>query len=437
MSGRPQRSVLPACLESAPVGINPLCCSCEHAHTAYNAEQLFEFGPMSLRFPLLIDQVKRAGRVLADEYLENAARLPRALQQLLELTNLTREELQRRIELAGERWPGAAPTDENPSARYPAPADPGNLHILASDGSQIHPDRHSGLNYFLINIGTIHIKHGTGLSPEIGSSPHLYYQPKDLHDSQGSPITSALINGRRDVAELSALADLAESCQGQPALALMDNGLILWLVLQDQDRRTADVDRLLQGYMNQLDRLRASETSVAGVVDQPRHASILRLLHLARLPLDHIRPENVKTFEFQGLTDRHVFAALLEPGQRSARFTYKTPVNRNFSVRGHEIQFFYLRSGSRILRVEIPAWVGESDELADRVHAGILAECRSTGGFPYALARAHELAVVSFQDRTALENLLRGELAGRGFQPQPSTKSMTKRWLSGRRRHNL
>lgn len=418
-------------------GVNRVVRPCGPPPRAYNAEQLFESEPMSLRFPLLIDQVKQAGRAMADQLRENSQRLPRARQQLLQLSQRPRQELERAIEMAGDRWPGAAPTDEDPSGSFAAPGDPGLLHILAADGSQIYPDRHSGLNYFLINIGTIHIQQGSGQSPRTGSIPYLFYEHDDLHDSQGSPLSSALVNGRRDVAELAALADLAEVCPGEPALALMDNGLILWLVLQDQDRRHVDVDHLLRSYLQQLDRLRALGVGVAGVIDRARHANVLRLLHLNQLPEELINPEQLKVFEFQGLTDRQVYAQVLDPGQRSARFTYKTPVNRDFSARGHEIQFFYLRTGDRILRVEIPIWVGESSELVERVHAGIAEQSRTTGGFPYALARAHELALVSHQDRTALENILRGELAGRGFAAQPSTKSMTKRWLSGRRRHSL
>lgn len=392
---------------------------------------------MTLHYPTVIDQVKRAGRVMADQFRADLARLPLAQSRLLELGEQAPNDIQRKIELAGERWHGAVPTDEDPSGRLPVPAQAKELHVLAADGSQIHPDRHSGLAYALINIGSIHVEHGSERSPVTGSSPFLFFRREDLHDSSGSPVSSALLHGRRDVAEMAALADMAEVRQGEPTLALLDNGLILWLALQDRDRRTVDVDRLVQAYLGELDRLREYGTPIAGVIDRPRHASVLRLLHLAQLEQAGIDEQMFKNHEFQGLADRQLFSEVLQPGQRSARFVYKTHGSLEFEERRHTVQFFYLRIGSRILRVEIPAWVGDSQELVDRAHAGIVQEANSTGGYPYALARAHELALVTHQDRMSLENLLRGELAGRGFRPRPSTKATTKGWLSGRRRHTL
>lgn len=374
---------------------------------------------------------------MAEQYRSHAARLPAATRSFHAMAELPTEELQARVRQAGERWPGAGPTAERPTEVYDPPSMPSLIHVLAADGSQIHPDRHSGLMYYLINIGTIHIQVGSGHAPAVGSTPLLFYSDEDLVDSSGHPISGALVNAQRDVAELRALADLAHGCGQEPCLALVDNGLILWLVLQDQDRRTMDVDRLLQAYMSQLDRLKAAGAGVAGVIDRPRHANVLRLMHLASLEPDKLSAQALEANPFLGLTDRQLFHELLGSGQRSARFVYKSPVNRDFAVRGHEVQFFYLRVDNRILRVEIPAWVGESDKQLGWAHAVMLQQSQSTAGFPYSLARAHELALVSARDREALETLLRGELAGQGLAAEPSTKSITKRWLSGRRRHSI
>jgi hypothetical protein len=82
-------------------------------------------------------------------------------------------------------------------------------------------------------------------------------------------------------------------------------------------------------------------------------------------------------------------------------------------------------------------WVSQDPARLDLIHAGILADSQSSGGFPYSLARAHELAVVSTQERQHLENVLAAALAGQGLTPRPSTKATMKSWLSGRRSHRL
>jgi NurA-like 5'-3' nuclease len=67
--------------------------------------------------------------------------------------------------------------------------------------------------------------------------------------------------------------------------------------------------------------------------------------------------------------------------------------------REHAIHFFYLRVGNEIARVEIPQWVATDSQLCDRVHALIYDQAMRGQGYPIALARAHEQAVVKASDR--------------------------------------
>jgi hypothetical protein len=134
-----------------------------------------------------------------------------------------------------------------------------------------------------------------------------------------------------------------------------------------------------------------------------------------------------------------LFADRLKPGQRSARFVDSSPVNRDFKTAGHQVQFFYLNTGApeTVARVEIPEWVAEDPAKMDWVHAGIIEQCKTTGGFPYPLVRAHELAIVTAADRQAFESMLEGALIRRGLRPRRSQKAQTKRWTGPRRRHRV
>lgn len=393
---------------------------------------------MSLDLAQLLPQVDALAREAARRAESAGDLLARARQALEDAAALAPDALAERVGKAGDRWSGALPTDEPLNATFPPPPLPEDLHILGADGSQIYPDRHAPVLYYLINIGCLHIRLGTGNAPETHTHTRLFYQEADLYDAYGGLIDRALVNGRRDVAEMAALADLAEACQGAPALALLDNGLLLWLALQVQGQATGEVRDLIEQYLIQMDRLKQSGAALAGFVDRPRNANVLALLHLASLPPEAIDEANLQANPYRGLTDRALFAGLLPPGHRSARFVNTSPVNKdNFTPRGHEVQFFYLNTGGEagVVRVEVPAWVGEDAARMAWVHAGLLEQGRTTGGFPFALVRAHELAVVSQAERRSLENILSQSLLQHGLAPQRSQKAVTKGWLGNRRRH--
>ncbi len=395
---------------------------------------------MSLDLPRLLPQVESMSRAAAERAEAAQARLQHWARTLDRAASMPAEELRRRIDKAGARWPGAIPTEEPINAVFAAPPHPPRLDVIAADGSQVYPDRHGMALYYLINLGSIAIRHGTGFAPETHSEPLLAFEDEALYGTGEGLIAPALIDGQRDVAELAVLARLSEAhAPNAPTLALLDNGLLLWLALQVEHTDSKRVEELLGEYLRHLDRLRASGATLAGFVDRPRTANVLAMLHLASLDASQITEANLQQAPYRGLTDRSLFALRLGPGQRSARFTHASPVNARFRKAGHAIQFFYLccEGEQAIARVEIPQWVGESTQLLAWVHAGIVEQCRSTGGFPYALARAHELAVVTHDDRRALEQMLGAALLRRGLIAGPSRKALTKQWISGRRRHRL
>lgn len=394
---------------------------------------------MSLNLPQVLSQMQDMGRTAASRVEQLAVKLPEAVETFRRVSLMKPKHIQARIARAGNRWPGAVPTQEPLDLLVSPPTLPDQLKVIGADGSQIYPDRHAPAFYFMINIGSIIIAHGSGKPPQTNSRPWIYYQDEYLYDQNDGAITNAVVDGWRDVAEMGELARLADGCLGEPILALLDNGLLLWLALQVQGSKRRTVDRILRTYFDHLDRIHQAGAALAGFVDRPRSTNVLALLHLANLPLEVINQETLRANPYRGLTDRMLFAQLLSPGQRSSRFTHASPVNRDFQASGHEVQFFYLNSGEegQIVRVEIPCWVAEQPELLNWVHAGILEQCRSTGGFPYALIRAHELALISYAERRNLDQMLQRTWLNHGLLPRLSQKSRTKKWIGQRRRHRL
>jgi hypothetical protein len=393
---------------------------------------------MSLDLAQLVRQVDDLGREAAQHAAERRRILPVAQAALQACQQIDPEELGRRVARAGPRWRGACPTSEPILAAFPPPPLPPHLTVIGADGSQIHPDRHAAATFYLVNIGSLALTHGSDDVPLAESRPTLGYRDQDLLNDRQEVIESEYVNARRDVAEMTELARLAEARSGDPAIALLDNGLLLWIALQEQDRRRKDVEELLAAYLGAMGRVQAAGAALGGFVDRPRGTNLLSLAHLASLPEQEVPDAYRQVNPFRRLNDREVLASCLPTGHRSARFLITSPLNEDFKAKDQEVQFFYLNTGygDQIARVEVPKWVGEDSSLLDRLHAGLLEECRITG-IPYVLVRAHELAVVGQDDRRALDTLIQGALVQQGLPPEISQKAQTKRWTSTKRRHRV
>lgn len=388
---------------------------------------------MSLDLRILFPQVQQLGHAVAAENDRISQIVPRILEAFEAAAKMPAEDIKTQIKGIGHRWTGAIPTDEPINFIHPAPSDPEIYNVVGADGSQIYPDRHEIARYALINIGSILIRHGSGEAPLIRQEGTL---TTDVYPNDDLNIESAaIINGRRDVAEMEALASLGETHSQEKTLLLLDNSLLLWLALRLGASRKKVIDNLLHEYLSHLERIRLTGAALAGFIDRPRSTNVLTLLD----GLGIVEGDKGGVSLFEGVEDRRLFAHILPTGCRSAVFRHPSPLNNDFRTAGHEVFFFYLHTGpdEQIVRVEVPVWVKDDDVLLDLVHAGILQQCRTSEGFPYALIRAHELAVVTHRERDALNNMIQQEIEGRGVDARISVKSQTKRWTSANRRHRL
>jgi hypothetical protein len=383
---------------------------------------------MSLDLRQVLPQVEHLGQEAARRASDAAARLPRIQESLHEAARLDAEELQRRLSAAPPTAQPAGATDETLDARFGLPPHPAHLRVLAADGSQVYPNRHEAAFFYVVNVGSIALVRGSQQPPRVETRSELHYTEEDLHDTRGFPIDTHLVNARRDAAELKELARLAGE-SSEPTLALLDNGLLLWAASQEQKAARPDVQRVLDEYLQALDRLRDSGAALAGYVSRPRGGNVIDLAGAVGG-----WDEGVRT----ALSDRLLFGRLLASHERSARFRHPSRLNDEFAARGHEVQFFYLHTGAQdgVARVEIPRWVAEDPQRMAAVHAGIVDQCRVTG-IPYPLVRAHELALVGQDDRRALEDLVQAALIRHGASGLASQKAQTKRWTGRRRRHRL
>jgi len=317
----------------------------------------------------------------------------------------------------------AIPTEEPLDAIYPLPHMPERFTVAAADGSQIQPDRHGAALYHLINVGSLVYRHGSGEAPRAKSESTLGYTDDDLYE-HGMPVAGNLLDVRRDLAELTCLADACAGEQPGRTVALVDGSITLWVLkdLPGDARRTK-----VASYLDQLDRIRQAGGVVGGFISRPGYDEVNRLLYLASLNGDTKKVEEQPN-PLGHLPDRTIFATL-PPGARSPLFLSPKEINRDhYAPRGHEIHFFYVNVVEEeqepvIARVEVPAWVARDAGRLDLVHGAVVVQARITGDYPYALARADELAYISSRERAAFEEMIMTALLRAGIRSAPSPKA--------------
>jgi len=377
---------------------------------------------MTLELSQLTHQVETMGSTLAERQHTCAGFADLAWQWLADFADQGRV-----LGAAADQIQAAIPTDESLDLVRPLPGVPDSFTVVASDGSQIQPDRHGPVLTHLINIGSLVYRHGSGAAPEASSEATLGYTEDDLYEN-GVLVAGNLLDVRRDLAELKRLADACQALQPSPVVALVDGPLVLW-VLQDLPGG-AGASKVIT-YLDQMERIRRAGGILGGFVSRPGYTEVTRLLHLASVDGDVERCKELPS-PLERLPDRTVFAKL-PPGARSALFVSPKAANHEYyTPRGHQVYFFYLnlaQEGQKpvIGRVEVPAWVAEQAANLDLIHGAIVVQARITGDYPYALARADELAYITRRERKAFDDMVLTALLKAGVSPAPSPKASYKR----------
>ena len=371
---------------------------------------------------------------------------PADLKKLLERRDLARElltkyahdldgldALRRQATVRSSNLRCAKPIREALTFQGDLPALDTPIVILAADGSQINPDRHDPIEFGVINTGAIRILPNRPQPPqEIVRSELLYGD--DLQTDSG-PVTEEVVAMRRDYNERTMLAELAAE-ESLPVVTLTDGQLELFR----EPAQTQEFTRLFSGYLEAMRSLARLGAVTAGYVDKPRSDLLVRLLELVLFKPEELDQAGHKR-PLGGVYDTLLFHDLLKPGMRSAVFGIQSKSAEKFD---HELalHFFYLNVGQPerpwLARVELPGWVAESDVLLNRLQAALLEQCRQLGSkpYPYALHRAHEVAVVRFEEKDQLENMLIVELLNQSIEVgQKSNKQFSKDVSGSRRRY--
>jgi len=301
----------------------------------------------------------------------------------------------------------AYPLDESLASSYPMPAPIENATLIAADGSQIFPDRHNQVQYYVINVGAIAIQIGSGNTPEIFTDTKLHF----LDEFDDTYFSESQIALQRDVAERKKLLEISENFSGN-IIALTEGQLELWGATDNESR--TEFEKSLQDYLDILDALKQNGIITAGYVDKPGANWVTRLLEIASLPKDEL--DRLKKYHpLLGVTDRWMYSQILPPEARSAVFALQAKSTETYT-NALAIHFFYLNVGdknkSSIVRIDIPHWVAKDIDALNTLHNVLITQAKILGHkpFPYVLHRAHEIAVVTHQEKFQIDQMLAAEI---------------------------
>ena len=390
-------------------------------------------------------QVGELAEYLDDQRGEFSRRLASALQAANTYSDPTTfEQLKDKLESQRGVYSWLVPGVTEPLTNvYEAPVPPRDYIVLAVDGSQIEIDRDSPFDAYLINIGRVYIRYGQSPEANIESQAQTYYRPEDMvlggsrRPGREHVIGSSVIAARRDTAEVSALADMAESLpEGIPAIGLLDGSLTQWRISEADNIADPDVRKQ---YIDALSRLQEvgnqREFVVASYISRPRAREVVNALRIAICPFDTPNCGTYCRDKAEGerpcdsiarVRDRDIFEELFEEdGQRSGIF--RSTADEIAEYGDHLPHFFYMAAENELARVELPQWSLGQTEL---LHSLLWDQLQLGDGYPLALAEAHEEAVVRADDRNLFRQLLENEAIQRSTPGRTSAKSEAKRQRS-------
>ncbi len=341
--------------------------------------------------------------------------------------------VQRAEQQAGNLYT-AKPSHEAMLASFSLPECPKYYTLIAADGSQINPSRHRALQFCLINVGLIHVEHGSGETPVQQVFSKILDQD-ELYTNEGTLIGEEEVALHRDLLERIYLMEALPVAIEKPTITLTDGPLEVFTGPTLSGERRQKVQEQNQTIEQ---RMQALGVINAGYIDKPGAEMINRMLDLfAQSQSASDRPYEAKKRANKGVSDLAIFQNRLAPGERSALFYV---ISKNEAKQEATKVCFFLLNVSNdpdepwLARVECPAWLAEDPDTIDILHAALYRDAQVLDAmpYPYVLHRAHELAVVNVAEHDEVEEMLMSrldhdQLPSGSMSHKQSLKSLSKR----------
>lgn len=387
-------------------------------------QKVIELGEKAVDREQHLETLREKARELLENYAHDLGNLRKKVQQAVQHD----PSLRCALPLGDEEQPV-----EPLNAVIPLPPLPKSATFLAVDGSQINPDRHAEIDYGLINIGAIKVRHNSPDPPQTFVECELFYG-EQLYTPTGT-LSEDMLALMRDLKERSILEKIAAQ-SASPVITLTDGPLELWGVKESGNGESSEYKKSLNLYLKTLTKLCELDIITAGYVVKPGANLVVRLLEIAETSGDLLSKIKAR-HPLRGVTEMNLYHPLLQPGDRSCVYAMQSQ-SAKFYAGELALHFFYLNVGRRghpsLARVEIPGWVARNPEMLNNLHAALVYQCRIMGSrpYPYLLHRAHETAVVSLEEKEQVTQMIILELRRRGVSVGEQSNKQSAKSLSGR-----
>ena len=181
--------------------------------------------------PVNLIEIQKSLPDFAEQAKNRGAELTLREQELIGLIEKYAHQLEavkariNQIAETNDRLRCAVPGDEPLNLVVPMPSLPERFTLLASDGSQINPSRHTQVPFGVINVAVLAMTRGSGETPRIVTSSELI-DYGTLFPASGGMMSEGEVAIKRDLMERSALANFPEELE-IPAIAMVDGPLEL------------------------------------------------------------------------------------------------------------------------------------------------------------------------------------------------------------------
>lgn len=306
----------------------------------------------------------------------------------------------------------------------PLNAELSDYTVFAIDGSQVYPDRHQTVPYFLINIGSVFAQYNSfrPSSVRLTSTPYVLLIGQDEFANIG---TTEAVNLLRQEFELRETIELAATFATQSSpLCFFDGTIIFWFL---ESKEAAVRAEFLKRYIEQLDDLYRKGIIYIGYVSMPRSKELVRLLQF--YVADSGVSEATNQEPFSSMVDVQIVRNFLKPFMRTAFFKSNSAICAEYPQH-LQPYFCFVHVASEIVRIELPAWVVENKQHAERVLTACVDQALKGNGYPVILAEAHEQAVIKGVDRELFYHMASRFSSDAYSKTGYSQKSIKKRAMS-------
>lgn len=271
-----------------------------------------------------------------------------------------------------------------------------NCTVIASDGSQIYPDRHMGSNHYLINIGISVLHYGHNSWARFSNEPFFFASLEDFEGSVVDYIDSKRHELETQIGLISAInnlnGDVESSLQIQPLIYLADGSLIAWHLFGKGESLQ---NKFFPTYLQQLKDFKKYNIPSIGYISLPNSTDIINIL---RIKLNNFNTIKNVTEELSEINDADLMWHILRPLQVTTWFKSNVAAAKIYPV---DLQpyFAYFNTGNEIARIEAPSWIVKNNNLLKQCMQIIVDQVCKGYGYPVVLAEAHQQAVIKADDR--------------------------------------